>query len=324
MGWSLVGFSLLVHLVTVYCFARQPDSFAAFTVIPFWFWGGIGLFASVFAFWFLRAPLSLILTGVWVTTLLVGMDEARVLANFGHPPLEQERKTEGDFPLLRVATANCAFSSLGDPAQDLKKWDPDVILLQEVHSSHVRRFAESMYGGGGQFRAYMTNGLVTRHEIVREVRNPQTRNQQITIRLRDGREVEFVNLHLDAAATDMRLWRADTWRTHKNNRKERREELSTALQVLERTSSFPRTPTILGGDFNASSSDVSHRLLARDFEDAFSAVGRGWGNTFHRRFPILRIDHLYATRQITPIGCRVVVTKASDHRMVVADFIVRD
>ena len=86
LGWFLVGSSLLLHALTVYCFARQPDRFAAFTVMPIWLWGGIGLVMSCTAFFFLRAPLSLIVTAVWAVPLLVGADEARVLANFGKSP----------------------------------------------------------------------------------------------------------------------------------------------------------------------------------------------------------------------------------------------
>ncbi len=37
--------------------------------------------------------------------------------------------------------------------------------------------------------------------------------------------------------------------------------------------------------------------------------------------PALRIDHLYATRHFTPVRCRAVTTRHSDHRMVVADFL---
>ena len=76
--------SLLLHIFTVYCFSRQPDRFTAFTVMPIWLWGGIGLVLSSVAFYFLRASLSLIMTGVWAITLLVGADEAKVLANFGN------------------------------------------------------------------------------------------------------------------------------------------------------------------------------------------------------------------------------------------------
>ena len=96
----------------------------------------------------------------------------------------------------------------------------------------------------------------------------------------------------------------------------------TARQVLEQTTKFPNTPTLFGGDFNAGATDLVHRQMDADFVDAFAAAGTGWGNTSQRRFPILRIDHLYATRHFTPVRCRTLTTRCSDHRMVVADFLV--
>ncbi|WP_411827081.1 endonuclease/exonuclease/phosphatase family protein [Luteolibacter sp. AS25] len=324
-GWAFVIASLLTHIITVWCYAKQPDSLAAFTVLPFWFWGGIGLLLSVFAFCFLRAPLSLIITAVWAITLSVAMDEAKGLSNFTHPKITAERgPTDDGATTLRVATINCALFRFGDPAAALKEWDPDIVLLQETLPHRVKQISEMLYGGNGDYRAYLSNGIVTRHEITREVRNPLMRNQQATIRLRNGREIEIVNLHLATAAIDMRLWSSESRRAHVANRKIRRRELSVVLQVLEQTSSFPTTPTILGGDFNAGATDVVHRQLIRDFEDSFGKVGRGWGDTFHRRFPILRIDHIYATRQFQPISSGVVVSKDTDHRIVVSDFILRD
>lgn len=324
IGWGLVGGSLLMHALTVWCYASQPDSLAAFTVLPFWIWGGTGLLMSVFAFCFLRAPLSLIVTAVWAVTMSVAMDEAQVLSNFGHPTITTERRVapDGSFP-IRIATINCASFRFGDPTEDIEKWDPDIVILQQVFPHRVKQIAEKLYGGNGDYRAYMTNGIATRFEIRREVRNPTMRNQQATIRLPDGREIEVVNVHLTTAATDMRLWSSNSRATHQVNRDIRRKELSVVLQVLEQTSAFPSTPTILGGDFNAGATDIVHRQLVPDFDDAFSEVGRGWGDTFHRRFPILRIDHIYATRHFQPISCGAVVTKKTDHRMVIADYILR-
>ncbi len=321
IGWSLVGSSLLIHVLTVWCYAKQPDSLAAFTVFPIWFWGGIGLLLSVFAFCFLRAPLSLIVTAVWAVTLSVAMDEAKVLSNFAHPPIAPERiaAPDGSRP-LRVATLNCASFRYGTPIKELKAWDPDIVLLQQVYPHRVKEISEMLYGGRGDYRAYRTNGIVTRFEIRREVRNPMMRNQQVTLRLVDGTEIEVVNLHLATAATDMRLWSGNSRAIHRRNRDIRRKELSVVLQVLEQTTSFPSTSTILGGDFNAGATDIVHRQLTPTFDDAFAKVGRGWGDTFHRRFPILRIDHIYATRQFRPISSGVVVSKNTDHRMVIADF----
>ncbi len=325
LGWSLVGASLLTHAFTVWCYARQPDSLAAFTVLPLWLWGGIGLLMSFFAFCFLRAPLSLIVTAVWAVTLAVAMDEAAALSNFTHPRITRERSAipDGTLP-VRILTVNCASFAFGDPTDDIAKWDPDIVLIQQALPHQTKRISETLYGGNGDYRAYMTNGIATRFKILREIRNPVMRNQQATLRLPDGREIEVINVHLTTAATDMRLWSSDSRRMHAGNRTLRKKELSIVLQVLEQTSRFPATPTILGGDFNAGATDIVHRQLIADFDDAFAEVGRGWGDTFHRRFPILRIDHIYATRHFIPLSCGTAVTKKTDHRMVVADFLLGD
>lgn len=324
LGWTLVGASLLLHIFTVYCFARQPDRFAAFTVMPIWLWGGFGLLLSSAAFYFLRASLSLIMTGVWAITLLVGADEARVLANFGKsPPLTGPAERFEGQPVVRVITLNCAYFRYGNPARDIAAWQPDIVLLQDIIPHQVRQVADVLYDREGDYRAYLTNGVVTRWKIQREIRNPSQDDQQVTLLLPGGGEIEVVNVHLTTAATDLSLWRKSAWVKHRDSRMVRQKELSLTQQVLEQTTKFPNTPTLFGGDFNAPASDIVHRQLARDFVDAFATAGTGWGNTYHRRFPILRIDHLYATRHFTPARCRAVTTRESDHRMVVADFLVK-
>ena len=324
LGWTLVGISLLLHLFTVYCFARQPDRFAAFTVMPIWLWGGLGLLLSTTAFYFLRASLSLVMTAVWAVTLLVGADEARVLANFGKsPPLPGPAEPHESNPVIRAITLNSAFFNFGNPATDLAAWQPDILLLQDILPDQVRQIADTLYGGRGDYRVHQSNGVITRWKIQREVRNPAQRDQQVTILLPSGSEIEVVNVHLATAATDLRLWQKSAWSHHRSNRAIRQKELSLTQQILEQTTAFPNTPTLFGGDFNSPASDIVHRQLTRDFVDAFSTAGTGWGDTFQRRFPVLRIDHLYASRHLTPVRCRAVTTRHSDHRMVVADFLMK-
>jgi endonuclease/exonuclease/phosphatase (EEP) superfamily protein YafD len=324
IGWIMVVLSLALHLVTVYCFTRQPDRLAAFTVMPIWLWGGIGLALSSGAFVFLKASLSLVLTGVWAVTLLVGADEARVLAHFGKsPPQPGPAAYHKGTPLIRVVTMNCAVFDMGSPAKDIALWQPDVVLLQDTHPHQVRRIADELFGGHGDYRSHLTIGVVTKWKIQREVRNPAQRSQQVTIQTPDGRSFEVLNLHLVTAATDLRLWRRESWREHRINRAVRQNELLAALTTLEQTTNFPETPTLLGGDFNAPATDIVHRFLTRDFTDAFAASGTGWANTYHRRFPILRIDHLYSSAAFTPIRCGTSVSRHSDHRMVIADYLFR-
>lgn len=322
LGWILVGTSLLLHIFTVYCFAQQPDRFAAFTVMPIWLWGGIGLFLSTVAFYFLRASLSLIMTAVWAVTLLVGADESRVLANFGKSaPLPGHAAYYEGKPVLRVLTLNCALFTYGNPAQEIAAWQPDIVLLQDVFPQQVRQIADALYGGHGDYRAHDTNGIVTRWRIQREVRNPVQRDHQVTVLMPNGAAIEVVNVHLRTAATDLRLWNRSAWASHRSNRILRRKELFLTQQILEQTTNFPNTPTLFGGDFNSPASDVVHRQLTRDFVDAFATAGTGWGDTYQRRFPILRIDHIYATRHFTPVRCHTVTTRNSDHRMVIADLL---
>jgi endonuclease/exonuclease/phosphatase (EEP) superfamily protein YafD len=327
LGWTLVMVSLLLHIFTVYTFSRQPDRFAAFTVVPIWFWGGFGLAFSCVAFYFLRAPLSLVMTGVWAVTLLVGADEARVLANAGKsPPLTGKPEHHKGQSVIRVITLNCSLFTYGQNAAglpaEIARWQPDIVLLQEAHPHQVRQVADALYNGYGYYRAQRTNGIVTRWNIIREVRKSgEERSQQVTIQLPDGAEIEVVNVHLGSAATDLRLWRRSAWAEHRKNRVARQQELALTRQILGQTTTFPDCPTLFGGDFNAPAPDIVHRQLAADFTDAFAAAGTGWGNTFHRRFPVLRIDHLYATRHFTPVRCRAVTTRHSDHRMLVSDFL---
>lgn len=327
-GWLLVGLSLALHLITVFAFARQPDKLAAFTVMPIWAWGGIGILLSSTAFYFLRAPLSLVVTAIWALTVMLGADEARVIANLTTPaPQRGTAKPVDGIRPIRVITLNVARFRLGDPADDIAAWDPDIVLLQEATGTRVKRIADRLYGGHGDYRSYAENGVVTRWKILREVRNPDPKflhfNHNVTVELPDGSAVEVVNLHLSEAATNLRLWEKDCWREHRNARRKRRLEIAVALKILEDTTPFPESrPVILAGDFNAPASDPVRHLLERDFDDAFQVAGTGWGDTFHRRIPIFRLDQIHVTRHFTPVRCRAVTTRHSDHRMVVADLLL--
>lgn len=324
LGQIALGISLLLCLFTVYCFALQPDRYAAFTVMPIWLWGGIGLIFSLGAGYGFRARFSLIVSGVWIITLLIGADEAQVLLHHSQgPPVPGHAQPFEGKPVIRVLTQNCATFLFGNPAPDIAAWQPDIVLLQDAYPYQAKQIADTLYGGQGDFRCHETNAIVTRYKIEREIATPNQRDQQVTLRLPDGKSIELVNVHLATAATDLRLWRKSTWIDHRINRSIRSSELAQTRLILQRSTDLPNTPTLLGGDFNSPANDLIHRQLTRDFADAFTAVSTGWGNTFQHRLPILRIDRLYANRRLTPVRCRAVTTRHSDHRLVVADFLMK-
>lgn len=325
IGWLLISVSLALHILTVFAFARQPDSLAAYTVMPIWIWGALGLALSGTAHLFLRAPLSLVVTTIWALTLLLGADEARIITNLGTPAPQPgpPEPVDGTRP-IRVITLNAANFRHGDPSDDLAAWQPDIVILQETAGHQVRAIAQKLFADQGDSRSFALNGVATRWKITREVRNPDRRyhtlHHNVTILHPDGRRLEVANLHLSSAATNLRLWQADCWRVHRDNRRQRKIEMAAILRTLEDTTAFPGIqPVILAGDFNAPAGDPVQRQLDRDFDDAFRAAGTGWGNTFQRRIPILRLDRIHTTRHFTPVRCRAVTTRHSDHRFVVAD-----
>ncbi len=101
-------------------------------------------------------------------------------------------------------------------------------------------------------------------------------------------------------------------------------EIAYTLRKLEKTNTGPRlSNVIIAGDFNAPAGDKVYRMLKHDFADTFDDAGSGWGNTFHRSFPILRIDHIFASRSFQAIRSKAVTVTESDHRMVISDLLIK-
>lgn len=320
-GWALVAASLGLHAFTVFCHTRQPDLFAAFLVVPLWAWGLLGLALASVAFLFLRANLSLVLSALWLVTILFGADEARVLAHAGTPKPTREPPSApaGRFP-IRVATINCSQFRFGSPGPDLAAWHPDIVLVQEIDPTRLRELNEDIYDGRGDYRNDGTSGVLTRWRIVREVRSPRLRSQQVTVRLPGGHLVEVLNVHLVPASPDARLWLPSCWRAHRDAQIIRRNELAVAVGTLEQTTPLATRPAIVGGDFNSPAGSPVYRILRPTFADSFSRAGRGWADTFPRRFPLHRIDRIFSTPGLTPQRCEALTLTVSTHRMVVADF----
>jgi endonuclease/exonuclease/phosphatase family metal-dependent hydrolase len=93
-------------------------------------------------------------------------------------------------------------------------------------------------------------------------------------------------------------------------------------------------PVIVAGDLNSpDSSLVCATLREAGLHDAFAEGGRGYGYTYghfllrHRlpwfRLSWMRIDHLMVSPQLKARRCWTGTGKASDHRPVIADLILK-
>lgn len=77
-------------------------------------------------------------------------------------------------------------------------------------------------------------------------------------------------------------------------------------------------PLVLGGDFNNPPHHKHMRSLSSRLENSFGARGLGLGWTYHRRFPLVRIDHIFVTGGMKTETCFVGPALDSDHLPLVA------
>ncbi|MGB0775873.1 MAG: endonuclease/exonuclease/phosphatase family protein, partial [Akkermansiaceae bacterium] len=198
----------------------------------------------------------------------------------------------------------------------------DILFLQEIHPWQARAVADALYDGGGDYRESGDAAIITRWKVHLAYHNPMKHSQLVTLELPNGRQVECLNFHLRSAQTDMRLWKRSCWQDHSTNRKLQRREVLFSLALLKQQTDFPKNPVVVAGDFNSPASDPLHDILRGDFIDSFGEVGTGWANTWHRRISLHRIDYIYTTPLLRPVRSRTVIVPASDHRMLVSDFLL--
>lgn len=83
-------------------------------------------------------------------------------------------------------------------------------------------------------------------------------------------------------------------------------------------------PVIVAGDFNAVPNSYEYYNLPKGLQDVFSEVGSGSSTSFHDyKFPI-RIDYVFCSKEIVPLGYSVDRSvRISDHFPVYAEFMIK-
>lgn len=324
LGWfraASLGISLALLAFTAYAHAAKPDSLAAFTVYPVWFWAGPGLVWALGGFR-LRRPLpSLVVAILWALFTLAFAEEARSLTRGGAwpDPVWVEAREKGR--AIRVISLNC---SIGDPrvAAEVGAYDPDLVLLQESPSRpEVRALAHSLFGEEGGF-AWGHDASVVAKGKLREIATEETRPsvRLCEAQLSGGAKLAVACIRLHPSAFRMDLWSPECWSAFARTRARHREEVARLKELLD--TRVPEGPLLVGGDMNSPAGDPAVGLLEPRVRDAFGDAGRGWGATFLNEFPLVRIDQVWVDRSFRAVAVVVKKTRFSDHRMVICDLML--
>lgn len=252
-------------------------------------------------------------------------------------PAESSPPCPGVAPVrLRVATFNIhgAVGRAGyDPegiAEEIRGWDADVVLLQEVHrfrrvsglddmpavlgrllgmeAVFGRNFTRPAEADGAPRRQSGTAILSARpieswaNRLLPNFPGLQQRGLlRATVRV-GGERVDVFNTHFQHTAGIIRVVQA------------------RGVARLVRGS--PR-PFLLGGDFNAEPGSPAMDVIARVATDPWPEVGVGAGLTVPPREPRRRIDFvLHGPGGWVPEQAQVVQSGIADHRAVLVDYVL--
>ncbi|SEM38032.1 Uncharacterized conserved protein YafD, endonuclease/exonuclease/phosphatase (EEP) superfamily [Syntrophus gentianae] len=246
---------------------------------------------------------------------------------------------------LRVMTWNTKYKPQKSPLliDEITLCNPDVVLFQDASGS--------MRGPLGKY--FRTWNVYTSDQYVIASRYPLShleihelpfsgrwKQQFLSCRLSLGSTViSLYNIHFVTPRQSLNAIKATRRRlgdlpeagsTLENNVRNRIAQADAVRELLRDESG----PVILAGDLNAPDpSRVCATLREAGLHDAFAEGGKGYGYTYGHfllkdRYPWLRvswmrIDHIMVSSGFTTRRCWAGSGRASDHRPVIADLILK-
>jgi len=317
--FRLPAISSLLCIATTLLFSLRPDSFAAITFLPAWIWLTIGLILALPSLRAKRKYAFAVVLLMWTGYTFAFVEEPfSLMRRPGVSSVEIHRAREAG-KAVRLVTLNCASGSFA-AASEVKKYRPDIVLLQESPSrSDISRLARELYGKSGSFAYGPDASIIARGKLqaFRQLSFESSIYTAASVILRSGFKANVVSLRLVPPVFRLDLWSPNCWRSQKENRQERREQIKLIAAKIRQ---FPKdVPVIIGGDFNAPAGDAVFRLLEPRLHDTFTEGGLGWGNTVLNETPVQRIDQIWASSNIKAACVRAYRTRNSDHRLVACD-----
>lgn len=205
----------------------------------------------------------------------------------------------------------------------IKQEDADIVALQEVDKGVARTarrdcpaelaaltgmtcvFSNNFHYQGGEYgNAVLTKFQVkhwTNHHYQMLRPNEQRGILQLTLEVH-GRELVFLNTHIDYRSDDSERWK-------------------NLSEIEELARQYQDAPIIMCGDFNSTPDSRIHQRLAKTFIDSWQQIGPGEGWTIPVKTPRRRIDYIWHSEvgNIEPVRIWIPHSEASDHLPVVAE-----
>ena len=275
---------------------------------------------------FVAVPMIIIsLMGVFQLSLFYKLELRRVYT-------ESNLRPKYDKKALNVVTYNVRsfIDDNGERCIDslvnvIKALNPDILCLQEMGFSEI---ADSLLEPlrpmpRSLSRVNLSPAIYSRYPIIKASRIDTMKNYvwaDIVIKKDKTREdtIRVFNNHLHSTAIrrddnsyienheyleDDSLGKVKSMinRLTVNNR-ERAFQADTLAKIVAESP----YPVIVCGDFNDTPVSYTYRTVARDLNDSYRKVGRGYSHTYRGFFDMLRIDYILCSDEFEPLSYEVI------------------
>ena len=279
--------------------------------------------------------------GVWLPLLCVLWVFGPVM---GYNWSLQLASAEAAGSTIRVMTWNIKYGrhDLAPLLEEIERCRPDVVFFQDAVDAMKGPLAD-------YFRKWQVRGsgqylIASRYPLsqaeVHELPGPRMKKESfLRCRMQIGsQQVSLYNVHLKTPRSSLNAFRKAARGPRGIPEAIRRFDNNVGARLVQARSiagllADETGPVILAGDLNAPGASLVCRTL-RDagLQDAFAEHGRGYGYTYghfllkHRlpwlRTSWMRIDHIMASAGFRGQRCWVGTGEASDHRPVVAEYVL--
>ncbi|HQW30766.1 MAG TPA: endonuclease/exonuclease/phosphatase family protein [Verrucomicrobiales bacterium] len=309
---------LLVYLTVAICLLNRWDAMVAVTLPPVWVWSGLGMTVALLC-WIICGGLPSIVmfclclaTGIAFSEETIGISRELVIAVRG-----EKKESPESPPLLKVVNVNCSGSEAS--LRKAIESGPDVVIIQEAPEKAIlNSVADQLYGVARCVSVHQTNAIIARGEILGELSEAESATLHTRIKLPGGFIVDVTNLDLKGCAPRLDMWRPAVWKQLIVARTENRRLVRASLGENEITRE--NIGRIISGGFGTPPGDDVYRPLETNgLVDTYAAAGLGWGNTYPPDYPLLRLDQIWVSTNLTPVRSLTRLNTASDHRIVVSE-----
>ena len=324
MGWIAVA--LFVMLVFLGGLVRAPSA-ALVVLVAFlpWIWAVTTLMLSVG--WFVTGRLT---NAIWTPLLMFFLGAIffgpAVIGTF----LPSEKGlVVMEYNVQRLWGGENANETVTCVNREIEKAGPDILVLLELERQQISKLSDEYAGQcahinyfGGESDSVGGIAVCTREGSGLMISRVEESNYQDN----DGWQYLLVELSNGTSQLNIIAVHLDSYKVKQRDISRRLGDhlVSVAatqggqsVALLERLEKL-KDPTIIAGDFNATSEFSLHTRLRKTLRDVWREAGWGFGaTTVFRGVLPLRVDFLYTTQDIRAVRAGVGSAECADHRPII-------